>query len=513
MKQAKKNGRFGRLLQSTCLAAGLATLALASAPVPALAQGPENAFSALSPDPATDPAVTATGTALADTGEDGQTNGRRLRLKNGDDAVPVEETEALNARATPIPGDDGASLTDGADIEGRDNLRTPPVDEIRPRLPLVSTDSPGIRLGTFVLRPSLTNSIGNETNRSQGNSVSRTYGQTELKGTLTSDWSRHQLTITGDGAYQKNISGEGQTDPSLEIDADLRLDLPAETTAHLTAGYALSRESATDPNAVLGAIDQSAVQTLSAGASLERSLGLLRGLAALDVSRSTYGDVTLSDGSKASVDDRDRNTATLRGRIGYELSPALIPFLEASIGRTVYDENRDARGYRRDAESLSGKAGVEVDLGEKLKGELGLGYKHVSFADARLAAIDAVVLDAAANWSPRRGTDITLGLATTVEPSFVAGQSGYINRALTLALSHELRANLVGRVNGGLVWRDYRPKGATADELVTTIGTGFTYGINRYVDLTGDISWERTTPDRGEDFDVLRAGLGLTLKR
>lgn len=156
---------------------------------------------------------------------------------------------------------------------------------------------------------------------------------------------------------------------------------------------------------------------------------------------------------------------------------------------------------------------MQVDLGEKLKGELGLGYERVTLADARLAAIDAVVLDAAASWSPRRGTDITAGLATSVEPSFVAGQSGYINRTLTVAVNQEIVANLSARLNGGMTWRNYRPDNSAASEVISTAGAGLTYGINRYLDLTGDVSWERTTPDGGQSTDVLRAGLGLTLKR
>ena len=505
MNNARSERRLQRLLRTTCLAAGLAALAS----IPAHAQSLANAFSEIPSADDGSAAGQAADQAVNGSADEPATLRKAKGRKKGAALAPEEP---LNARAARLSGnEDDLSLQE--DSLSRENLRAAPVDDVRPRLPVASTDSPGIRLGSFILRPSLTSSIGSETTKSSGSSVTRTFGQEELKGTLTSDWSRHQLTITGDGVYQRNISGTGQTDPSASINADLRLDLPEETIAHLTAGYALTRESATSPNAVLGAIDQSAVQTLSAGGSIERDFGLLRGLAALDLSRTTYGDVTLSDGSKSSLEDRNRNAGTLRVRVGYELSPALIPFLEASAGRTIYDDGTDVLGYRRNATSYGGKAGVEVDLGEKLKGELGLGYRHVTFADARLAAVDAVVLDAAANWSPRRGTDVTLGLLTSVEPSFVANQSGYVNRALTLSLRQEVTADLIARLNSGVTWRNYRPSNTSVDERVTTLGAGLTYGLNRYMDLTGDVSWERTASDGGSSTDVLRAGLGLTLKR
>lgn len=462
-------------------------------------------------------AVIATPDAGAATDITGMADGTTPATGTVDPQLPVRaaatDGEAVNARAMRLSVYDNNDLPEEDSNLGRDNLRTQPIDGLRPAIRSDNEETPGIGIGTFTLRPALNNSIASETTRSAGTSTTRSYLQTELKGTLTSDWSRHQLTVTGDGIFQRNISGEGQTKPSASVNADLRLDISRDTVAHLTGGYSLTRESATDPNALLDAVDQSRVQTLTGGATIERDFGLLRGLAALDVSRTTYSDATLSDGSTVSLSDRNRNEGNLRLRVGYELSPALIPFLEASAGRTFYDEAADSAGYERNSETLGGKAGVQIDLGEKLKGELGIGYRHVTFADARLAAIDAVVLDAAATWSPRRGTDITLGLITDMEPSVAAGQSGYVSRALTLALTQQLRDDLVAKLSSGATWRDYRPSGTSGNEVVTTLGASMAYGLNRYLDLTADLSWERTQPENGSETDVLRAGLGLTLKR
>ena len=499
------------LLATTCLTAGALLVGSLIGAAGAQAQSLDTASYLSGTSDAT-----GTGLAVRDDGTDDKTAAdpyapAQSRKKKQKKVAASDEGDGLNPRASKLVTLQESEAKPEPDL-GRDNTRVVPVDGLRPALK-VEDSTPGIALGSFTLRPSLNTSVVSERTSSGGSSSTRGYLQNELKGTLTSDWSRHQLTVTGDGIYQRNISGEGQTEPSASINADLRLDLSRDTIAHLTAGYTLSRESATDPNAVLGAADQSRVQTLSAGGSIERDFGLLRGLAALDVSRTTYSDATLSDGSTVSMSDRDRNSGNLRLRVGYELSPALIPYLEASAGRSLYDEGVDAGGYQRDMKSLGGKAGVEIDLGEKLKGDLGIGYKRVTFADARLAAIDAMVLDAAASWSPRRGTDITIGLLTSVEPSVVAAQSGYIARALTIGLTQQVREDLVLKLGGGATWRNYRPSGSSNNEVVTTLSAGLAYSLNRYMDLTGDISWEKTQPDGGTSTDVLRAGVGLTLKR
>ncbi|MDT9627890.1 outer membrane beta-barrel protein, partial [Escherichia coli] len=79
----------------------------------------------------------------------------------------------------------------------------------------------------------------------------------------------------------------------------------------------------------------------TAGASIERDFGKLRGLAALDLSRTVYTDAKGLNGQPISLSDRDQKAANLRGRIGYELSPALIPFLELNAGTTKYDRRLD----------------------------------------------------------------------------------------------------------------------------------------------------------------------------
>lgn len=391
------------------------------------------------------------------------------------------------------------------------NLRESPLDGLRGSAGIDRDAAPGIRLGAFVLKPSLSQGIYGE-RRSGGGSTSRSYSQTGFRGSLTSDWSRHQLTIDADGIYQRNISGTGETEPSLRIGADLRLDLAEDTIANLTAGYDFEREDASDPNAVTGASTQAAVHGFTGGARVTRDFGQIRGTVGATLRRETYGSARLSDGSNLSLSDRNNNEGTLTARLGYEISPALIPYLEASAGRTLYDDKRDALGYERSFVTLGGRGGVEIDLGDKLRGDLGVGYKRASFDDRRLSGIDAATVDGSVTWSPQRGTDLRLSLATTIEPSTAAGQGGYVAYESDAELTHELRDNLVARLTGGYTWRDM-PASIGADQSVYEVGAGLTWDINRWLALTGDVSYELTRQAGGPDTGVTRAGIGLVLRR
>ncbi|OWV66302.1 hypothetical protein ATY76_17500 [Rhizobium sp. R339] len=413
-------------------------------------------------------------------------------------------------------GDDitGSILDD--DIR-RLNTREPAIDETllrRKAAESASTaETPGIPIGTFVLRPTVTQSINTETTKDGNTRQQRAFLETDAAATLTSDWGRHQLTVTSEGAWQQNISGEGEEQPSFKVNGDLRLDLPDDTVAHLTAGYNFYREDTDDPDAIADATQQSDVQEFAAGASVQRDFGILRGTTALALTRSIYSDATLANGTTVTLSDRNQTTGTLRGRVGYELSPALIPFIEATIGRTLYDETRDSAGYERSGHSYGAKAGVEVDLGEKLKGEVGIGYERADFEDSRLSSIDTATLDASLLWSPIRGTDVNLDLQTSIQPTTTPGESGYVSHALTTTVTHQLRDNLVGTMIGGVIWRDYPTDSTINDELVYTAATGLTWNINRYLDLTSTLGYELTTRKEGDDSQQWRAGVGLKLKR
>lgn len=438
----------------------------------------------------------------------------------GDPLDPGETTGSIDPRTVgdpPLLSDTSANTTPVNDppyAEDLNQFSDLPLDPGAEGIdageaPVLPGDPTGVRLGTFMLRPSISQSINRETIRGDGTKTTRDYLGTTIRGTLNSDWSRHELSVAGEGTLERDIGGRGETEPAARIDANLRLDLADETIANITGGYTFEREDNDDPNAVGGATAQSGVHQFDSGVTVERDAGLIRGLAGLGVSREIYTDAKLEDGSKLSLSERDRTTVDGRLRLGYELSPALIPFVEVGGGRTFYDETRDSAGYERSSWTYAARAGVEFDLSEKLRGELAAGYERVDYDDGRLDALDALTFDGRTTWSPQRGTDVELALRTTLQDSTAPGASGWVEYDLVATLTHQMRHNLVGRLTGGTTLRDFPD---ADNETVWVAGTGLTWNINRYLDLTGDVEYERNKRTGG-DTDTFRAGLGLTLRK
>jgi hypothetical protein len=458
--------------------------------------------------PASLNAQTAT-TAPAATAPTTTTNG----AGTAPSAVPATTPAITDPQTTGTVNADDLTPASNEDYL-RQNQREPTIDGLRLRAYDPEYDrAAGIRLGTFTLRPSVSETINHEWRKDGETKTNRGYLETGIRGTLTSDWSRHQLTVTGEGVLQNNISGEGEEEPRANVDAELRLDLWDETIARLRAGYSFEREDADDPNAISNAKEQSAVNIYRLGAAVERDFGLIRGSVGIDFDRRTYGDVELENGTNLSVKYRNRNTGVLTARVGYELSPALIPFLEASVGKSLYDLREDPLGFERSYQTYAARGGIELDLGEKLYGELGLGYETYNFEDDRLGELRGLSVDGRLNWSPQRGTDVLFAVSTDLNPSTTPGDAGSIDYNLTNIITHQMRSDLVARLTNSLTLRNYPSNARSSDETTWRTGAGLTYDINRYLALTGDVSYERTTRDQGDTTDITRVGVGLTLRR
>ncbi len=419
-----------------------------------------------------------------------------------EDPARATSIDAERAQADREEGRYGRQNLPISTVDGTETASTP--DEDR---------ATGIRLGTFTLRPTLTEKIAHETESYGGASFDRTYSETTLEGTLESDWSRHKLTVTGSGTYQKNLSGEGQEEPRASVDALLDLDFSETLGGQITAGYDFYREDRTDPNAIANATAQAGVHTLAGSAALTKRLGYLRGTATAEVERVLYGDAELAGGGIISGDDRDALTTGVRGRIGYEVSPSLIPFLEASLARTRYDQQIDSSGFDRSSTTYGLRAGVELPLGEKLSGEISAGYLKRDIDDAGLEDIDAFALDGSLAWSPMRGTTVTAALSTALEASTTAGESGSVVHQLSLTLERQLRDTVVARLTGTAALRNYEGAAAPADQTRLAIAGEVDWSINRYLSLVADAGYEQTTQSGVADSDTARVGLGLRLRR
>lgn len=441
---------------------------------------------------ATTDATTTASTATADDADDA-------------DAAGTDQ-ETANRRAVTIDSVDRQKLDPGAE-------RTASIEGQKTKAEDDPFAAPGIKWGSFVIRPTLEQGL---TATSNGDSSSAgkaaLLSETALRFSAASDWRENSATIDGYGLFRETVSGYPVHNEQGRIEGQLNVDLDNEQRAVAKLGYEAVPESASSPDAIAGVSRQPLRQTIDGSLGIEKDVGKAQYTLTGAVSHDFYGDAKLSDDTSLSQKDRNSTLYTATLRTGYEISPALTPFTEIELGRRAYDQRFDNEGFERSSTRLGARAGLELDMGEKLAGEFSAGWLREAIDDDRLGAIAGATVDADLKWSPERGTTIGLTGRTTVEPTTTAGESGDILYSGRLTAERQIRANLTGNAALGLDWRDYI--GIDGHDRVLSAEAGLTWWLNRYAGLTTRARTEKLTSNLpGRDYTANSIYLGLKVQR
>ncbi|WP_224405625.1 outer membrane beta-barrel protein [Afifella sp. IM 167] len=371
--------------------------------------------------------------------------------------------------------------------------------------------APGIRVGTFILRPTIdTGVIVSDNPDGDTKKNWETGALVEPTLNLTSDWSRHEvsLDLRGTASFYPDDTFDDR-----EATARFRgrLDITRDTDLTAEAGYAYALESFTDPETPAAAVERPARQTFDAsltGTHRMNRLGLSLGGKA---EREIYEDFNTASGGTISQEDRNRTDISATARASYQLSGALEPFAQARLGTIAYDQSVDSAGYRRASTYGELSGGLIFDLSPKLQGEVSAGWRHQEYDDARLKSLDAPVLAAALMWSPRRLTELRLDLATTADGTTIPGASGSVTYSADLTAERQLGYRLTAEAGLGLDYRDYI--GTDLQETTWSAFGGLAYNLNRYAALVGRYTYERVETDPGDRRDTNTFTVRLRLKR
>ncbi|TGQ71590.1 hypothetical protein EN829_001935 [Mesorhizobium sp. M00.F.Ca.ET.186.01.1.1] len=437
---------------------------------------------------ATDPTTTASAVTADDT----------------DNAGTDQET--ANRRALTIDSADRQELDPGAE-------RTAAIEGQKKKTEDDPFAAPGVKWGSFVIRPTIEQGLTATSNGDSSSAgTSALLSETALRFSAASDWRENSATIDGSGLFRETVSGYPVHNEQGRIEGQLNVDLDNELRAIAKLGYEAVPESASSPDAIAGVSKQPLRQTVDGSLGIEKHVGKMQYTLTGAVSHDFYGDAELSDGTSLSQKDRDSTLYTATLRTGYEISPALTPFTEIEVGRRAYDQRIDNEGFERSSTRLGARAGLQLDMGEKLSGEFSAGWLREAIDDKNLGAISGATVNADLKWSPERGTTIGLTGKTTVEPTTSSGESGDILYSGRLTGERKIRANLTGNAALGLDWRDYT--GIDGHDRVLSAEAGLTWWLNRYAGLTTRVRTEKLTSNLpGRDYTANSIYLGVKVQR
>ena len=159
---------------------------------------------------------------------------------------------------------------------------------------------------------------------------------------------------------------------------------PKTPTSLAETRLLLSTDNPGSPNVQAGLARYPIYTTFGGTFGIDQNFNRLEVAAGGTVDRTVYQNSTLTDGSLSSNDDRNFNQYGGVGRVSYELTPAVKPFVEVEGDTRVHDLQFDRSGYERDSNGGYAKVGTSFEFTRLLTGEVSIGYAARNYVDPRL---------------------------------------------------------------------------------------------------------------------------------
>jgi hypothetical protein len=338
-----------------------------------------------------------------------------------------------------------------------------------------------------------------------------------------SDWERHALVadlrgsftgyagdlpLTIDGA--PNSAPTDVDRPSFNGHIDGRLDVSHDL--HLTAQTRLlvATDNPGSPNIQAGLARYPIYTTLGGTFGFDQNFNRLDVAAGATIDRTSYQQSKLTDGTMSSNDDRDFNQYGGVGRISYELTPGVKPFVEAEGDSRVHDLQFDRNGFQRDSTGGYAKAGTSFEFTRILTGEISIGYAARNYVDPRLDRLQGFLTTASLIWNATPLTSAKFYSDTQIAETTLPGTSGVLVHTYTFEVDHDFRRWLSGV--GKFTYGTYDYQGDNRNDQTYSIEGDLIYKLTRDFWIKGTLRHDTlasNVPQAGSNATVVMLGVRL----
>jgi hypothetical protein len=353
-------------------------------------------------------------------------------------------------------------------------------------------DPLGLRIGTFTVFPVLEIGAGVSVKDSKA-AATDAAAETRLRPSVRaeSDWSRHQLTLSGEAALDSTFGNTTTLATQGSIEAALRLDVRRGTTLDLDTRYELKESDA-------NASDSALEHNLTNSVALTNDLGGIEARVRVAASRRLFGDAELSGGGTEDNSDRDYTELSVALRGSLTRGAILTPFAEVAYEPRVYDRKKDRNGIARDSQGLRMTAGLTFADDPIWTGEVAANLLYRTYDDSSLDDAWAPGLSANVTWQPTDLTRFEFNAAVSLEETITASESSTATWSAGYTVTHNLRENLTASAGVSLTKE-------TGGNNTLTLGTdlGLTWALNRNVVLGLNYNGEYRDGSSSQDHNLI----------
>lgn len=463
--------------------------------------------------------------------------GRRLKYPALAAACLLSAASAAAQEAEPPPLRSGVDLDPIGELIATEEQQEPPVQPV-PKKTLLKVNPPepeeqgvverpktrpqpedpyeqlGIKTGGLIVYPTLgigtvvTDNVGGD------NSNRKSDIGLNLKPSLRilSDWVRHEYEFTGSGDFDFYADESDNNVTEANARSRLRLDVRRGTTLTFQSGYTLSQEGQENSDVPDTAIGDRTDHRFDTSVALAHELGRLQTRLTGGAAIQLYEDVDLQGGGKEDNADRNYVEPSVALRLGYEISPALKPFIEAAYEPRRHFKTPDRNGLDRDSNGLELRAGVAFEPSPIWSGEFALKYLLRDYDDPALDQVDAFGVSGNVIWRPSELTTVTFTADTSLDETSDPSSSGSRNYTGRVDVAHDLRDYLTISSGFGAEYEDFQ--GIDQTELILRARAGLIWRLNNWLAWTLDYDFiysDSSLP--ATDYYENRVTAGIELRR
>lgn len=346
-------------------------------------------------------------------------------------------------------------------------------------------DPKPIPLGRFELRPEAMFSTGLNSNvlGTELNELDDTFVGFTPAVSLDSNFLRHALSayIEADHREYSDLSDESRT--NLKIKLRGRLDLGEKTSVVVQFSGSDETEDRLDPSNVPTSLEPNEFTKIGGSIGLGHQAGRVQVQAKLGLASYDFDDAELDGELFQDQDFRDREEMTATGRVAYAVSPSNAVYAQAKLVEVDYAAPNVFNAFNRDQSGTVLMVGTDFELGDKMRGDIGLGYQHYSYDDVSFEDISDFAFVGHIDWRLAERTTLSAQAERVVIDPGVALSNAAIETGGRLRLEQGLTSKL--SLNGAAGFAQYAYETIDRDDDRVDLQIGANWKINPNIWLEG----------------------------
>jgi hypothetical protein len=351
----------------------------------------------------------------------------------------------------------------------------------------------GVREGDFIIRPSLDESFGYNSNLlGTQDALSSAFLDTKANVDVSSEWARDRigLNATIDNVTDIDAPSQNHTDGSLGVGGSTTI---GRGDASLGYTHLSEHENGTDIGAIASATPIG-YNVDDVRGEVTTVIGPLSVTPNVDVADFRFGNAKLDGQSLGqSYQDRLITTAGVTGR--YDNGAEGLLLVLEGVDSHYTDPLQGQPSFN--SRSAVALAGFDTATNEEVwRLRLLAGLEYRSFQASQFSDRLEPIVEASVIWAPTRMLTLTGTVTRSVEEPQSLGTNGYVYSIAKLVADYELRRNILLQGRVGFQEADFLQ--GSGSQTILSAGVGATWLVNRdiHVSLNYDVTSQHAPLNR-----------------